>query len=167
MLMKVSIRKATPEDYHALCELFDEVDALHRDNLPHIFRKPDGPVREWGYYIGLLEDETVGLFVAEAENKLIAYIIAVVSDVPAIPLYVPRRCVIVDNLGVKSEFRGHGAGRLLMDTVHEWAVAKGATDSELSVYEFNKIAIAFYEKLGYKTLKRRLHKPLNNDTPSA
>lgn len=162
MSIKVSVRKATAEDYNALCELFDEVDALHRDNLPHIFRKPEGPVREQGYYLGLLADEGTGLFVAEAGKKLIGFVHAVVRDVPAIPLYVPRRCVYVDNLGVKSGFQGHEIGRLLMDTVHEWAITKGATVSELTVYEFNQNAIAFYERLGYETVRREMSKPLNS-----
>ena len=32
------IRPARPEDYEAICEVLDEVDALHRDALPQIFR---------------------------------------------------------------------------------------------------------------------------------
>jgi hypothetical protein len=42
MCMEISVRKATAKDYNSLCELFDEMDALHRDNLPHIFQKPGG-----------------------------------------------------------------------------------------------------------------------------
>jgi hypothetical protein len=43
--MDVIIRPATPDDDEAICEVLDEVDALHREALPHIFRKPDGHVR--------------------------------------------------------------------------------------------------------------------------
>jgi hypothetical protein len=76
--VEVSIRKATAEDYNALCELFDEVDALHRDNLPHIFQKPKGPVREQDYYWGLIANENVGLFVAEIGEKLVGFVHAVI-----------------------------------------------------------------------------------------
>jgi hypothetical protein len=64
--MEIGIRKAAVDDYHFLCELFDEVDGLHRDNLPHIFQKPDGAVREQDYFLELLADEDTALFVAEA-----------------------------------------------------------------------------------------------------
>ena len=58
--MEVIIREATADDYEVLCELFDEVDALHRDHLPHIFRKPTGLVREQAYYQGLIMDRMRG-----------------------------------------------------------------------------------------------------------
>lgn len=160
--MEVSIRKATAEDYNPLCALFDEVDVLHRGNLPHLFQKPNGPVREQDYYGGLIADENVGLFVAEIGEKLVGFVHAVIRDAPAIPVFVPRRYAIVDGIGVKLGFQNHGMGRMLMDTVHEWAMAKGATSIELNVYEFNKTAIAFYERLGYETLSRKMSKALNS-----
>ena len=159
--MEVNIRKATAEDYNALCELFDAVDALHRANLPHLFQKPNGPAREPAYYGGLIADENVGLFVAETGEKLVGFVHAVIRDAPAIPVFVPRRYAIVDSIGVKLGFQNHGMGRMLMDTVHEWAMAKGATSIELNVYEFNKAALAFYERLGYETLSRKMSKALN------
>jgi ribosomal protein S18 acetylase RimI-like enzyme len=160
--VEVSIRKATAEDYNPLCELFDEVDVLHRGNLPHLFQKPNGPVREQDYYWGLIADENVGVFVAEIGEKLVGFVHAVIRDAPTIPVFVPRRYAIVDSIGVKLGFQNHGIGRMLMDTVHEWAMAKGATSIELNVYEFNKTAIAFYERLGYETLSRKMSKALNS-----
>lgn len=67
--MKISVRKASPEDYHDLCELFDEIDALHRDNLPHLFQKPEGPVREHEYYSSLLTDENI-VFLLQNQGKI-------------------------------------------------------------------------------------------------
>jgi ribosomal protein S18 acetylase RimI-like enzyme len=50
-----------------------------------------------------------------------------------------------------------------MDEVRVWAIAKGATAIELNVYEFNETAIAFYERLGYQTLSRKMSKELAKD----
>jgi hypothetical protein len=52
VFMEINVRKATADDYNSVCELFDEIDALHRDNLPHIFQKPSGAAREEDYYAG-------------------------------------------------------------------------------------------------------------------
>jgi ribosomal protein S18 acetylase RimI-like enzyme len=161
--MTISVRKATTNDYDALCNLFDEIDALHRDNLPHIFQKPIGPVREQEYYSGLIADENVGLFVAEMGEKLVGFVHAIVRDTPANPVFVPRHYAIVDSIVVKSEFQNHGTGRILMDKIQEWAVAKGATSIELNVYEFNETAISFYERLGYQTFSRRMSKELKQN----
>ncbi|MGD9094002.1 MAG: GNAT family N-acetyltransferase [Anaerolineales bacterium] len=160
--MEVSIRKATAEDYNALCELFDEVDALHRDNLTHIFQKPNGPVREYDYYLGLITDENVGLCVAEVGKKLVGFVHAFIMDTPVVPVFVPRRYAVVDSIGVKSEFQNQGIGRMLMVTVHAWAIETGATSIELNVYEFNKTAIAFYQSLDYETLSRKMIKTLDD-----
>ena len=163
--MTISVRQATTNDYNTLCELFDEIDALHRDNLPHLFQKPSGSVREQEYYSGLIADENVGLFVAEADGKLVGFVHAIVRDTPAFPVFVPRRYAIVDGIVVKSEFQNRGTGRILMDKMQEWAIAKGAASIELNVYEFNETAISFYERLGYQTFSRRMSKELNlNET---
>jgi len=161
--MEISIRKATADDYNSLCKLFNEGDALHRENLPHIFQKPNGAAREKDYYLGLIADENVALLVAEAGGDLVGFVHAIVRDTPAIPVIVPRRYAIVDGIVVKSGFQNHGIGRILMDKMQEWATAKGATSIELNVYEFNETAISFYERLGYQTLSRKMSKEIKKD----
>jgi len=88
-MLKVNIRRATAEDRSVLCDLFDELDALHRASLPHIFQRPNGPVREQDYYLGLGSDENVGLFVAEMGEKLVGFVHAVMRDAPSIPNFCP------------------------------------------------------------------------------
>jgi ribosomal protein S18 acetylase RimI-like enzyme len=161
--MEISIRKATADDYNALCKLFDEIDALHRNNLPHIFQKPSGSVREQEYYSGLIADENVALLVAEAGERLVGFIHAVCRDTPAIPILVPRRYAIVDSIVVKAGFQNRGIGRILMDKMQEWAIEKNAISIELNVYEFNRTAISFYESLGYQTFSRKMSKELKNE----
>ena len=161
--MEVRVRKATNNDYNTLCELFEEVDALHRDHLPHIFQKPRGTAWEQDYYLGLITNENVGFFVANTDEKLVGFVHAIVRDTPAIPVLVPKHYATVDSIVVKSGFQNQGIGRILMDRVQEWALDKGATSIELNVYEFNETAIFFYEKLGYQTLSRKMRKELIMD----
>ena len=158
--MQISLRKATVDDYNNLCELFDEIDSLHRDNLPHRFKKANGPSREQDYYSGLIADENVGFFVAEMGDELVGFGRVIVSNTPAFPIMVPRHYAIVDSLVVKSGFQKRGIGQMLMEKMQEWAIAKGATSIELNVYEFNETAIAFYEGLGYQTFSRKMGKEL-------
>ncbi len=161
--MEISVRKATIDDYNAMCELFNEIDALHRDNLPRLFRKPDGAARERDYYSGLIADENTALFVAEAGGELVGFVHAMVRETPALPVFVPRRYAIVDGIVVKSGFQNRGIGRTLMEKMQAWAIAKGATSIELNVYEFNRTAISFYESLGYQTLSRKMSKDPKRD----
>jgi ribosomal protein S18 acetylase RimI-like enzyme len=158
--MKINLRKATIDDYKNLFELFDEIDTLHRDNLPHRFQKADGPAREQDYYSELIDNENDGLFVAESDNELVGFAHVIVKDAPAFPILVPRRYAILDSIVVKQGFQNRGIGRMLMDKMHEWAIARGATSIELNVYEFNETAISFYEGLGYQTISRKMSKGL-------
>ena len=58
--MNTNIRTASAEDYDSLCTLFDKVDALHRNNLPHIFIKPDGITDEEGRLTGTSRQTSLG-----------------------------------------------------------------------------------------------------------
>jgi len=154
----VKIRPAQPQDYDDLCCLFDEVDSLHRDSLPSIFRRPLGVVRDKDYLLGLMVDKTTLLLVAEVNEKLVGIAHAIIRESPPIPVFVSRRYAIIDSIIVNKAMRHQGIGHLLADKVDEWAKSQGATSVELNVYEFNKDALKFYETLGYSTLSRKMSK---------
>ncbi len=157
------IREAVARDYENLNTLIDAVDRLHRDNLPQKFQESEGPVRDRNFILDLIADESVGLFVAEREAQLVGLVHIVIRDTPAIPILVPRRYAVIDNLVVKDGLRRTGIGRTLMNKAHNWASAKGAKLVELNVYDFNEAALAFYERLGYKTFSRQMSKSLRFD----
>jgi len=156
------VRKATLDDYDELCALIAEVDELHRSNLPQRFREPEGPTREWEYFRSVITDESVGFFVAEDDGELVGFVHVVVRDSRDFPILVPRRYAFVDSIAVREELRGTGIGRVLMERAHEWATSMGAraTEMELNVFEFNEDAVAFYRKLGYRTICREMSRPL-------
>ena len=157
------IRKASAADYEALRSLFEEGDALHREHLPHIFQRPQGPARGRDYVLGLIADPDVGLFVAQAEGQLVGLICVLVREAPAVPILVPRRYAVVDNLVVSEGFRREGIGRALMERAQAWAVAQGVEAIELNVWEFNRGAMAFYWQLGYQTASRKMSKKPENE----
>jgi GNAT superfamily N-acetyltransferase len=159
--MKLSIREAVASDHDDLCALFDEGDALHRENLPWIFQKPRGAVRERDHVLGLITDEAVGFFVAEVRDRLVGLICTVIRESSEIPIFVRRRYAVVDDVVIKREFRRTGIGRALMEKAHEWALAEGAGSIELNVWEFNQEAIEFYKTLGYETASRKMSKRLS------
>ena len=159
--MKLSIREAVVSDYDDLCALFDEGDALHRENLPRIFQKPRGAVRGRDYVLGLIADEAVGFFVAQVRDRLVGLICVMIRESLEVPIFVRRRYTVVNDVVVKEEFRRAGIGRALMEKAHEWAVAEGADSIELNVWEFNQGAIEFYQTLGYETTCRKMSKRLS------
>jgi ribosomal protein S18 acetylase RimI-like enzyme len=175
--MQIAIRAATARDYDALNEIIGHVDGLHREHLPHIFQEPDGPPRDREYMMAVLADELHGIFIAEAEEPvqkhaegpvlsavegaILGFVQLTIRDAPPIPILVPRRVAVVENLAVREDFRRAGIGRALMRHAQRWAEELRATEIELNVYEFNQAAINFYRNLGYATSSCRMSKRLD------
>ena len=56
--MEYTIREATLDDYEEMCEVYMEVDTLHIEALPQVFREPDGPARSKAYVADLIAEST-------------------------------------------------------------------------------------------------------------
>jgi len=145
--MEFSIREATKQDYEALCEIYEEVDSLHAEALPCIFRKTDGTARSRDFVFSMIADKNSALFVAESQNQIMGFVYILIRETRDIPIFVPRRYAWIGEIAVKKEFRHSGVGQSLVEKAHQWALDKGITQVELNVWEFNEGAIAFYEKL--------------------
>ena len=150
------IREATQDDYRGLCEVFEEVDILHCEAIPHVFQRSHRPARTEEFISDVITNDDEALFVAEYDDQIIGIVQISIREAPDIPIMVPRRYAVITNLAVKEKFRRSGIGRSLVEKAHRWAMKKGATQIELNVWEFNRPAIAFYEKLGYATATRRM-----------
>lgn len=154
------VRVANRNDYEGLCAVIRELDVFHADALPRFFRHFDGPVRPLQWFIDALDNPGSLLLVAEHRGMIIGFLSALVRQNPDLPMFVPRRWLVVDSVAVLDAYQGIGVGRALMQQAHVWAQEQGLAEVELTVWEFNESAIAFYEKLGYTTIMRRLWKGL-------
>src|SRR5688572_26168947 len=99
----MKIRPAVMRDYDQLCELFDEVDALHRDTRPDVFQKPDGPVRSVEHVTGLISDDNSTILVADRHDRLLGLAVVVDREVTGHPLIVPRRVVEINTAVVRRD----------------------------------------------------------------
>lgn len=158
--MTVSIRVAARDDYEALCGLFEQMDSLHEQALPGIFKAPDGPARSREYVSRLMRNRRGALFVAESDGRVIGTVNVALQDAPDIPAFVPRRFAVVGDLIVERGCRRRGIARGLLEKAQEWAKAQGVEQIELNVWEFNEAAIGCYQSLGYSSLSRRMYKEL-------
>jgi ribosomal protein S18 acetylase RimI-like enzyme len=158
--MTVHIRRAVEKDYGVYCDLFYEINELHRMALPDIFQQPVGRIIEQEYFLSLLDDKNAAIFFAESEGRVAGFVYVLIREAPAYPLLVPRRFATVDTLVVRPAFQRTGVGRALMNQAEEWAANQGVHEVELNVYEFNLGAQAFYRQLGYTTFSRKMSKKL-------
>jgi GNAT superfamily N-acetyltransferase len=152
----VIIRHAVDGDYEELCALFAGLDAYHREARPDFFQAADGPTRTRAFIADLVAGPDSTILVAELAGALVGFAMLLLQVRSGLPIVVPRRIVVVENLFVDGDRRRGGIGRALLARARAWAVARHAGTVEIAVHEFNGDAIRFYEALGYETSTRRL-----------
>ena len=156
-------REATPRDLDGVNGVLAEVDTYHHDALPHIFRAPEGGPRTIAYLLAVIAADDAALYVAESDGTVIGVVQVGARSTPDIPLLVPRRYAVVETLAVVAAHRRAGVGRALMERAQRWAAEHGMAEVELNVWEFNRDAIAFYQALGYRTVRRTMHRDVTNE----
>lgn len=161
-----TIRPATSDDYPGLCEVWEEVDALHREALPHIFCFPEpyppssrADVRSW------IDDPQKHLLVAEEAGEIVgANLVKIKSTSEDVPIMVPRCFASIGPLVVSRSCQRRGIGERLMQEAICWVTTHWPEIKhiELNVFEFNDGAIAFYRRLGFRTISRKMELKLGD-----
>lgn len=157
--MHVEIRLAKASDHAELAPLFSALDRLHRENVPGMFREPEGDPRPIAWLEQMVASPNAAIFVADA-GGCVGLATVMLRDAPDFPVFVPQRRATLDNLFVDPSWRGRGAGRLLFDACHDWAREHGASSLDATVYEFNAEAQRFFEALGFVGATRTVRKEL-------
>ncbi len=157
-MTSICVREATSADILALQGLFAEVDRLHWEQLPDVFRQVSGPTREVAYLRSLITDWKTGVIVAEMGTILVGCLVIRIQETREIPILVPQRYAMVDTIVVGQAYQRRGVGRRLMACAEIWVQARDIGRIELNVFEFNTGVRRFYEELGYSTLSRRMVK---------
>jgi len=152
----LTIRRATLDDFAAILELAEHLDAPHRQALPGRFRRPEGEIRRRDRTEKLIADPDTFLAVAERQGRVLGIIHAGIEEMPDYPQKQPARSVKVRGIVVLPEFRRQGVATALMDALTDWALARQADEIQLSVYDFNRPAAAFFTALGFSPLSHRL-----------
>ncbi|MBN2537265.1 GNAT family N-acetyltransferase [candidate division WOR-3 bacterium] len=155
-----SLRPARIEDLAAINELAEVMDSLHREHLPNRFRKPEGPNRSREYVESLIRDENTFLHVAESAGDVVGLINAGLDTTPDIPIKRPRRFLRIRGVVVRPDRRRQGVATALFRAACDWAALHGAVEVQLSVYDFNAAAAAFWQAHGFSCLSHRLFRPL-------
>ncbi len=159
--MSIVVRGAEPRDFDAVTELFELGDALHREGAPWMFRKPDTVARSRDEFDRLLRGPDSTLLVAATGDTVVGVATVLMRAAPDVPIFIPQRWGVLDNLVVAAAHRRQGLGTALVRAAEVWAAERGATFVDLNVYAFNDGARALYERLVYTAASTKLRKPMS------
>lgn len=140
----MNIRGMQTRDYEAYCALMDELHGLHRAARPDIYA-PAPALPDEAAFAEMLDDEIClgcedeGCVIGLAVMRLRTY---------AMPAVKTHTVGWIEDICVKREARGRGAGRLLYEALMREARKANLERVELNVWAFNEEARAFYEHMG-------------------
>ena len=155
LTLDITIEPATASDFDQIGRVFAEENRFHAGLLPDRFRVAE-PIMTPEWFDAVLASPTRTLLVARAAGQVVGVLLLQEMANPDDEIYQPRRYLYVDELMVAGTHRGRGIGRRLMEAAERQARELGIEEIELNVWERNAGAIAFYEHLGYTTVRRRM-----------
>lgn len=135
--MQITIRKGTPEDVPQVFALVQEL-ALYERAPEQVTNTPEMMLKD-----GFGPEPIFGLFVAEVDGQIVG-----------ISLYYYRystwkgKRLYLEDLIVTESMRGHGLGKMLLDTTVQEAKDTNCTGVMWQVLDWNEPSINFYERYG-------------------
>jgi GNAT superfamily N-acetyltransferase len=154
----MTIRAATRDDSAALLELYRAFHEYHVRAVPNRLRVPERYDDEQTseQLQRIVDGDDAALFVAEDSGRLVGLAEVYLKRDDTHPATIAYTYGYLQSLMVTEAIRGQGVGRRLIQAAHHWAKERGATEMRLSTWEHAAGPQAFYEGLGYRTLRRTL-----------
>ncbi|MBX4267236.1 GNAT family N-acetyltransferase [Clostridium estertheticum] len=150
----MGIRIANINDFETVYRLFNQIFKLHLDRRPDIYT--DGVVITENQYEEMIEgpNDTILLWIDDDKVAGLCHMIKKES----IGMPMMKDCIqaYIQDFVVDFEYRFKGIGRKLFGAAKQQAKEWNATSLELNVWEVNKEAECFYNKMGLKIKSTRM-----------
>ena len=145
----IAVRPATPSDIPALMTLLIQVNLVHHNGRPDLFKGPTTKYTE-AELAALLADPATPVFVGvDDAGRVLGHGFCVLQHSGG-RLMAEHDTLYIDDICVDESARGLGAGRAVYDHIVEYARQRGCYNVTLNVWTCNPGAMRFYEKLGMK-----------------
>ena len=148
----LTVRRAEPRDIPAIMALLVQVNMVHHNGRPDLFKLATKYTPE--ELAGILADEGTPVFVcADEAGRVLGHGFCVFQQHVNSNLLTDVRTLYIDDICVDEAARGQGVGRALYGHILAFAREKGCHNVTLNVWSCNPGAMRFYEKLGLKPYK--------------
>lgn len=142
------VRRATADDIPGILKLLVQVDMVHHNGRPDLFKGPATKYNETEL-AGIIANESTPVFVlADSQGNVKGHAFTVHKQVKDSAVITDVRTLYVDDICVDEACRRQGIGRLLYDAVRDYAKTQGFYNITLNVWNCNPSAMKFYESLG-------------------
>ena len=150
----MEIRAATLDDFDTLTLLEAEVQAIHVEGAPEIY-KPNGVISR-ANYAEIFNTPGHTIVLGFEARQPVGYLHYELLERPESDFTYARRSLHIHALSVRQEQRRKGYGERLMENAFARAAEAGIETVTLDVAGFNQAAYRFYERLGFLPAQVRM-----------
>ena len=151
----MNIRQANSTDGLLLSSLCMDVQRLHAEHYPDLFKMPQREDFAVPFLDEMLADPTVRIFIAEEDGRAIGYLMCKLFERPESLFTYTNRFLQVEHISVHPDLQRQGVGTALMNRVEELAREIGVPKIQLDSWDFNTEAHTFFERMGFEKFNFR------------
>ncbi|MBR5726719.1 MAG: GNAT family N-acetyltransferase [Muribaculaceae bacterium] len=145
------IRKANHADIQRILELLHQVNMVHFEKRPDLF-KPHTTKYNEQELGALLTDDTKPVFVYD-DGTVLGYAFCQINQIKDNILLQDIKTLYIDDICVDESARGRHIGKALFEFVRDYAQSIGCRNITLNVWEGNDAALCFYRNMGMNVQK--------------
>ncbi len=148
-----TIRRATNTDISGLMSLLVQVDMVHHNGRPDIFKGPATKYSEKELEEIIKNDSTPIFVCVDESGNVLGHAFCIHKQIVGDSVLTDIKTLYIDDICVDENCRGLGIGRSLYNHVISYAREYGFYNVTLNVWSCNPGAQKFYEALGLKPQK--------------
>ena len=157
--MSVTVRRAQARDIPAIMDLLKQVNRVHYEGRPDLFKLTTKYTED--ELRAILENEQTPVFVcADAGGRVLGHGFCILQRPENTRLLNDILTLYIDDICVDSAERGRHVGSAIYKHILEYARQCGCYNVTLNVWNCNPGAMRFYEKLGLAPYKVGMEKVL-------
>ena len=145
------VRKAEKRDIDAIIKLLHQVNMVHYEKRPDLF-KPYTTKYDEQELEALLGDDSKPIFVYD-DGEVQGHAFCQISEVKDHRLLQDAMTLYIDDICVEETARGRHIGQSLYEYVRDYARSIGCYNITLNVWEGNDSALSFYRSMGMQVQK--------------
>ena len=145
------IRRANKDDIGGLIELLHQVNMVHHQIRPDLF-KPYTTKYDEQELEALLADDSKPVFVYD-DGEVLGHAFCLIKEVKDDKLLQDVKTLYIDDICVHEKARGRHIGKSLYEFVRDYARSISCYNITLNVWEGNSPASSFYKEMGMEVQK--------------
>ena len=142
------VRRAEIKDIPGILDLLVQVDMVHHNGRPDLFKGPATKYNEWELK-HILSDPGTPVFVCVEGDKVLGHAFCIHKQEINDNILTDIKTLYIDDICVDENARGKHIGKMLYEYVRSYAKENDYYNITLNVWTCNPGAMKFYESLGF------------------